>query len=75
MKTLITDVDLLTAALTQARVTVYEKDGRIADYGGVIERYTPESVKIAGMYFRRGEYVLRPRAHEKSRNSSGLDRY
>ncbi|MBU9705905.1 hypothetical protein KSP24_03060 [Paenibacillus sp. AK121] len=59
MKTLITDVDLLAAALTQARVTVYEKDGRIADYGGVIERYTPESVKIAGTYFMREVYVFK----------------
>ncbi|MGP0579178.1 hypothetical protein ACTP13_19525 [Paenibacillus peoriae] len=59
MKTLITDVDLLAAALAQARVTVYEKDGRIADYGGVLEKYTPESVKISGTYFRRGEYVFK----------------
>ncbi|WP_348623023.1 hypothetical protein ABFT51_17595 [Paenibacillus peoriae] len=59
MKTLITDVDLLAAALTQARVTVYEKDGRIADYGGVIEKYTPESVKISGTYFMRELYVFK----------------
>ncbi|MFK4304346.1 hypothetical protein ABH892_004486 [Paenibacillus sp. RC254] len=65
MKTLITDVELLTAALTQARVTVYEKDGRIADYGGVIEKYTPESVKIAGTYFRRGEYVFKAESARK----------
>ncbi|WP_338532582.1 hypothetical protein RBB83_17230 [Paenibacillus peoriae] len=59
MKTLITDVDLLAAALTQARVTVYEKDGHIADYGGVVEKYTPESVKISGTYFMRGVYVFK----------------
>ncbi|MBZ6443190.1 MAG UNVERIFIED_CONTAM: hypothetical protein MIN83_12895 [Paenibacillus polymyxa] len=59
MKTLITDVDLLAAALTQARVTVYEKDGHIADYGGVIEKYTPESVKISGTYFMREIYVFK----------------
>ncbi|KJK28445.1 hypothetical protein TY89_22980 [Paenibacillus polymyxa] len=59
MKTLITDVDLLAAALTQTRVTVYEKDGHIADYGGLVEKYTPESVKIAGTYFRRGVYVFK----------------
>lgn len=59
METLITDLELLAAALTQARVTVYEKDGRIADYGGLIERYTPESVKISGTYFMREVYVFK----------------
>ncbi|MBE3649183.1 hypothetical protein [Paenibacillus polymyxa] len=59
MKSLITDVELLAAALTQVRVTVYEKDESIADYGGVIERYTPESVKIAGTYFMREVYVFK----------------
>jgi hypothetical protein len=65
MKTLITDVELFAAALTQARVTVYEKDGSIADYGGMIEKYTPESVKIAGTYFRRGEYVFKAESARK----------
>lgn len=51
-----TDIELFTAALTQASVTVCEEDGSIADYGGPIERYTPDSVKIGGAYYVRASY-------------------
>jgi hypothetical protein len=55
MKTLITDTELLAAALAQVRVTIFEPGGHtIADYGGIIEKYTPDYVKIADTYFRRG---------------------
>ncbi|WP_339273757.1 hypothetical protein MKY59_21430 [Paenibacillus sp. FSL W8-0426] len=56
MRKLRTDIELFTAALAQVRVTVREKDGQIADYGGVIERYSTDSIKICGTYYMRGEY-------------------
>lgn len=60
MKTLITDTELLAAALAQVRVTVFEPGGHtIADYGGIIEKYTPDYVKIADTYFRRGIFVFK----------------
>lgn len=35
---------------------IREQDGQIADYGGVIERYSDNSVKIGGTYYMRGVY-------------------
>lgn len=35
---------------------IREQDGRIADYGGPIERYSDNSVKIGGTYYVRGVY-------------------
>ncbi|MEK4157625.1 hypothetical protein NYE27_21250 [Paenibacillus sp. FSL R10-2779] len=53
-----TDIELFTVALAQAHVTVREKDGHIADYGGVVERYTADSVRIAGVYYVRNQYYF-----------------
>ncbi|WP_339192036.1 hypothetical protein NST68_21350 [Paenibacillus sp. FSL E2-0230] len=33
-----------------------EDDGSIADYGGTIEKYTQNSVKIGGVYYVRSAY-------------------
>lgn len=55
-KLLSTDLDFLTAALTQVRVSVWHvHDDRevLMDYGGPIEEYSPLSIKImGGRYFR-----------------------
>lgn len=60
MKTLITDTELLAAALAQVRITIYEPGARtIADYGGIVEKYTPDYVKIGGTYFRRDIFVFK----------------
>lgn len=58
MRKIVTDDELLTAALTQVRVTVREHEGQIADYGGVIEKITPVSVKIGGAYYFRNMYCF-----------------
>lgn len=62
-RVLTTDTDLFTAALAQSRVAVIEtrgvQAGCIVDYGGPIQRWTPESVKIADAYYRRREFEFR----------------
>jgi hypothetical protein len=66
MKTLITDTELLAAALAQVRVTIYEPGAhKIADYGGTVEKYTPDYVKIAGTYFRRDIFVFKAQETRK----------
>ncbi|WP_418041110.1 hypothetical protein [Paenibacillus xylanilyticus] len=60
MKTLITDIELLAAALAQVHVTIYEPGAQIiADYGGTVEKYTPDYIKVAGTYFRRDIFVFK----------------
>lgn len=45
-------------AISQARVVIFNKD-QIVDYGGTIEKYSPESIKIAGTYYIRELYEFR----------------
>ncbi|OZQ77405.1 hypothetical protein [Paenibacillus odorifer] len=57
-KVLLTDNDFLMAALTQSEVSVwYRRDpdpvGQMMDRGGIVEGYTPESIKISGAIFIR----------------------
>ncbi len=47
MKFLIHDVDFDNAMLFQMRVEVWQ-DGKIIDYGGIIEKHTESSVTING---------------------------
>ncbi|MBY3623750.1 hypothetical protein HGO21_30000 [Acinetobacter sp. CUI P1] len=62
-KVLENDADLLAAALAQVRVYVVQigEDAPdcIVDYGGVIQKYTPEKVKIADTYYTRKLYEFR----------------
>ncbi|WP_313640341.1 hypothetical protein [Paenibacillus sp.] len=62
-KVLESDAEFLTAALSQSKVSVWfqqEPDpiGHLMDYGGIIEGYTPDSIKLAGVHFvwRRFEF-------------------
>lgn len=62
-RVLTTDDDFLVAALSQSRVYVVsvlrEQITEIVDYGGQVEKYTPESIKINGSYFFRNQYEFR----------------
>ncbi|MNN74084.1 hypothetical protein D3C81_1902480 [compost metagenome] len=62
-KVLKSDIDFLAAALSQARVTVFELRGDLAgcivDYGGPVQKWSPESIKISEAYYRRGEFEFR----------------
>lgn len=62
-KILKTHNDFLGAALTQARVAVFELRGDLAgcivDYGGVIQKWSPISIKIADSYYMRGEFEFK----------------
>ncbi|GEM_PF-4501083 len=63
-KVLESDAEFLTAALSQSKVSVWfrlEPDpiGHLMDYGGLVEGYTPESIKIAGARFVRELFEFR----------------
>lgn len=62
-RVLTTDAEFLAAALTQSRVYVVhvlsEEMTEIIDYGGCIEKYTPESIKIDGAYYSRKQFEFR----------------
>lgn len=61
-KTLCKDLDFLTAAVTQVRVSVWLvlKDHEvIIDYGGVLGAYSDVSVKIAGNRYFRDKFEFR----------------
>ncbi|AIQ69516.1 hypothetical protein PGRAT_19160 [Paenibacillus graminis] len=63
-KVLESDTDFLTAALSQTKVSVWfrpedDPEGHIMDYGGIVEGYSPESVKIAGGRFIRERFEFR----------------
>lgn len=66
-----TNADLLTAALSESKVYVVQlKDGKphvIADYAGPLQKWTPETVTVAGMEYRRDAFEFRVRlaAEEK----------
>ncbi|MEK5318181.1 hypothetical protein NSS94_02705 [Paenibacillus sp. FSL L8-0644] len=62
-KVLKSDIELFTAALSQVRVYVVQPLGEnlidIVDYGGTVEKITPESIKIDGSYFLRNQFEFR----------------
>ncbi|MGQ3477731.1 hypothetical protein [Paenibacillus sp. TY11] len=62
-KVLGSDIELFAAALSQVRVYVVQPLGKdlidIVDYGGVVQKITPESVKINGSYFMRNQFEFR----------------
>ncbi|MDG0053106.1 hypothetical protein MMB75_05385 [Paenibacillus sp. P2(2022)] len=62
-KVLKSDIELFAAALSLARVYVVQSLDEdlidIVDYGGPVEKYTPESIKINGTYFFRNQFEFR----------------
>ncbi|MEK8212588.1 hypothetical protein [Paenibacillus sp. FSL L8-0463] len=63
-KVLESDTDFLTAALSQSKVFVLYREGpdpigHLMDYGGIVEGYAPDSIKIAGEYFVRERFEFR----------------
>lgn len=67
-KVLESDTEFLAAALSQTKVSVWYREepdpnGHLMDYGGIIEGYTPDSIKIAGARFVRERFEFR--AHIK----------
>lgn len=55
-KTLITDLDLFIAAIAQSKVSIYDLDGSIVDYGDIIHNYSPYTVKIGDTYYFRSMF-------------------
>ncbi|WP_311077945.1 hypothetical protein [Paenibacillus polymyxa] len=57
------DIELFAAALSQVRVYVVqslrEDIVSVIDYGGTIEKFSPDSVKIAGAYYMRNQFEFR----------------
>ncbi|MFS8215529.1 hypothetical protein [Paenibacillus polymyxa] len=62
-KVLKSDIGLFAAALNQVRVYVVQSLGEdvvsVVDYGGTIEKFSPDSVKIAGAYYIRNQFEFR----------------
>ncbi|MBP1312361.1 hypothetical protein JOD82_005506 [Paenibacillus sp. 1182] len=62
-KVLKSDIELFAAALSQVRVYVVQTLGEdlidIVDYGGAVEKITPESIRINGSYFFRKQFEFR----------------
>lgn len=63
-KVLESDTDFLTAALAQSKVSVWYREdpdpiGHLMDYGGLVEGYSPETIKIAGSWFMRDRFEFR----------------
>ncbi|WP_375103755.1 hypothetical protein ACDZ28_32605 [Paenibacillus sp. RS8] len=63
-RVLSTDTDFLAAALARSQVSVWYREspdpiGHLMDYGGVVEGYTPESIKINGARFVRNRFEYR----------------
>lgn len=52
------DKDFFEATLRQVKVSVYSK-GYLVDDEGVIENYSPVSVKLKGTYYMRDQYEFR----------------
>ncbi|MDG0057016.1 hypothetical protein MMB75_25655 [Paenibacillus sp. P2(2022)] len=69
-KVLKSDIELFAAALSQVRVYVVQPLGEdlidIVDYGGVLEKITPEAIKINGAYFFRKQFEFRVDVKEDS---------
>ncbi|MNI80281.1 hypothetical protein D3C73_1368000 [compost metagenome] len=63
-KVLESDSDFLAAALSQSKVSVWfrpddDPEARIMDYGGIVEEYFTESIKIAGGRLIRHRFEFR----------------
>ncbi|WP_445935349.1 hypothetical protein [Paenibacillus sp. FSL L8-0463] len=63
-KVLESDTDFLTAALAQSKVSVWYREdpdpiGHLIDYGGIVEGYTPESIRVADSWFMRERFEFR----------------
>ncbi|MCL6605614.1 MAG: hypothetical protein K6T94_22345 [Paenibacillus sp.] len=63
-KVLETDSDFLAAALSQSKVSVWYREepdpvGQIMDYGGIVEGYSPETIKISDSWFFRKKFEFR----------------
>ncbi|AIQ45637.1 hypothetical protein R70723_06820 [Paenibacillus sp. FSL R7-0273] len=63
-KVLESDIDFLTAAFAQSKVSVWyreepDPDGHLIDYGGFVEKFTPDSIKLSGSFFVRQSFEFR----------------
>ncbi|AJE53709.1 hypothetical protein [Paenibacillus polymyxa] len=62
-KMLKSDIELFTSCIKTVRVYVVQSLGEdlidIVDYGGPVEKYTSESIKINGSYFFRKQFEFR----------------
>lgn len=60
-KVLVSDIDLLAAALSEVKVAVAVKDIEedVLESGGRIIEYTPNSVRIRGLSYCRNLYEFR----------------
>ncbi|MBZ6441741.1 hypothetical protein [Paenibacillus polymyxa] len=62
-KVLKSDIELFAAALSQARVYVVQSLGEdlitVVDYGGSIEKFSPDIIKISGVYYMRNQFEFR----------------
>lgn len=63
-KVLHSDTDFLVAALSQSKVSVWfridpDPTGQLMDYGGIVEKFTPDSIKLSGAYFVRERFEFR----------------
>ncbi|MGG4207785.1 hypothetical protein ABEW60_26175 [Paenibacillus jamilae] len=62
-KVLKSDIELFAAALSQVRVYVVQPLGEglidIVDYIGAVEKITPESAKVNGIFFMRNQFEIR----------------
>ncbi|MNI95254.1 hypothetical protein D3C73_1534940 [compost metagenome] len=63
-KVLESDTDFLVAALAQTKVSVWYREdpdpvGHLMDYGGIVQGYTPESIKINDSQFIRQRFEFR----------------
>ncbi|KAF6616329.1 hypothetical protein J2W97_001414 [Paenibacillus jamilae] len=62
-KVLKSDIELFAAALSQVRVYVVQSLDEdlidIVDYGGSVDKITPESIKINGTYFIHNQFEFR----------------
>nr|WP_223264364.1 hypothetical protein [Paenibacillus sp. IHB B 3084] len=57
-------MELFVAALSQVRVCVVQPLGEdlieVIDYGGAVEKFSPEPIKINGKYFMRDQFDFNP---------------
>ncbi|CQR55214.1 hypothetical protein [Paenibacillus riograndensis] len=68
-KVLVSDMELLAAALSEVNVTVAVKSGAgIVEPGGPIRAYTPNSVRIRGLPYNRELHEFRVTLEWKERN-------
>ncbi|WP_238799272.1 hypothetical protein [Paenibacillus sp. EKM211P] len=74
-KVLKSDIELFAAALSQVRVYVVQLLGddliTVIDYGGSIEKFSPDMIKIAGVYYMRNQFEFRV---DVKKDSNGFSR-